>query len=421
MKWSKKQQLLLLKRTCYHKPIGKHRNKELDILIGEFKERFPELDVKKQDLINELEKYYDLNGIEALEKEDEVFVEKRKPQTKKKRNKFRSEKKTKGKLKEKVIVKDDSDDETAGEDADESISSRLAKRAQFDDIVEEPKKKKRKTDTSQQEKKKKKKRSNRSRSRRKVTITETVDNDANKSNEESSRSGKSKINDVNDRKGSTKRHTSRSRKLLESSSKEPEESSEGKGSETESDDNIGSRTRRRSLRETSKTPSINSSPVRRGRSRTPRDIGENEKNDASLKEAPKGDDIVRRLKSRSRSKARLSDKRPIAGAKVTKGTKENTAKDNKRDVDDDKKGRTAKSVRKTEDVEREEDNDNDNDNGNDDDGNDNEDDDDDDDDDEEEAKNSIASRTRRHQRSPQKSDETTARSDNRKHRGRSRK
>lgn len=52
MKWSKKQQLLLLKRTCYHKPIGKHRNKELDIIIGEFKERFPELDVKKQDLID---------------------------------------------------------------------------------------------------------------------------------------------------------------------------------------------------------------------------------------------------------------------------------------------------------------------------------------------------------------------------------
>ncbi|KAF6010817.1 hypothetical protein HII13_002930 [Brettanomyces bruxellensis] len=372
MKWSKEQQLLLLKRTCYHKPIGKHRNKELDTIVGELKKSFPELDVKKQDLIDELSKYYDLSGLEALEKEDEVFVEKQKPATKKKRSKMKAEKRTRIKSKEAISIKDNSDEETSEEDADESISSRLAKRQE-----------------------KKKKRVSRSRSRRKVTITDTADNDANKADEGISR-GRSRTVEVNDGKRNVKRNPSRSRRLRESSPNNQRENSDGKGSEseTESDDNIGSRTRRRSLRESSRTPSINSSPVRRGRSRTPKDLPRSEVNDARRKDLPKEDDIVRRLKSRSRSK--VQDLEEISDAS-TKGKKISK--------DDGEKGIVGNRS-KTEDKVTEEEG---------------EEEEDEDEEDEKTTKDSIASRTRRHQRSPPKGEASTVRMENRKHKGRSRK
>lgn len=393
MKWSKEQQLLLLKQTCYHKPIGKHRNKELDTIVGELKKSFPELDIKKQDLIDELSKYYDLSGLEALEKEDEVFVEKQKPATKKKRSKMKAEKRTRFKSKEAISIKDNSDEEISEEDADESISSRLAKRVQPEDALEEPRKKKRKTDSLQQEKKKK--RVSRSRSRRKVTITDTADNDANKADEGISR-GRSRTVEVNDGKRNVKRNPSRSRRLRESSPNNQRENSDGKGSEseTESDDNIGSRTRRRSLRESSRTPSINSSPVRRGRSRTPKDLPRSEVNDARRKDLPKEDDIVRRLKSRSRSK--VQDLEEISDA---------STESKKISKDDGGKGIVGNRS-KTENKVTEEDGEEER---------------DEDEEDEKTTKDSIASRTRRHQRSPPKGEASTVRMENRKHKGRSKK
>lgn len=68
--WNLAQKLSLLNLICYQKPVGKHREANYKAIASRLSKKYPGLKPTRADIIRQLSEYYDLKGIEALDKED---------------------------------------------------------------------------------------------------------------------------------------------------------------------------------------------------------------------------------------------------------------------------------------------------------------------------------------------------------------
>ncbi|KAH3664236.1 hypothetical protein OGAPHI_004588 [Ogataea philodendri] len=71
MEWTRAQQLYLLNLVCYHKPIGEDRAANYGKIIELLGEKFPQFKVTRAEVTRQLNKWYNLKGLEKLDEESE--------------------------------------------------------------------------------------------------------------------------------------------------------------------------------------------------------------------------------------------------------------------------------------------------------------------------------------------------------------